>query len=81
MRCVRFVTKWAEEVCLQCWEYSYVYLSVDRREGETAAPEGWCTPIIFAFIRFQEVCGGTRDVYGWSCIRESLLGSLSMSSM
>ena len=58
-----------------------MYLSVDRRLGETAAPEGWCTPIIFAFSRFREVFGGTSDVHGWSCVRESLSGSLSMSSM
>ena len=81
MRCVRSVTKLAEEVCLQCLEYRHVYLSVDRKVGETAAPKGWCTPIIFAFSRFQELCGGTRDVYGWSCIRESLSRSLSISSM
>ena len=81
MRCVRFVAKLAEEVCWRSLEYRHVYLSVDRRVGETAAPEGLCTPIIFAFSRFQEVCGGTRDVYGWSCIRESLSGSLSISPM
>jgi hypothetical protein len=58
-----------------------MYISVDRRVGETAASEGWCTPIICVFTRFQEVRGGTSDVYGWSCMRESLSGSLSMSSM
>ena len=72
MRCVRSATKLAEEVCLQCWEYSHMYLSMDRRVGETAAPEGWCTLIICAFSRFQEVCGGTSDVYGWSRLRKSL---------
>ena len=81
MRCVRSATKLAEEVCLQCWEYSHMYLSVDRRVGETAAPEGWCTPIICAFSRFQKVRGATSDVYGWSRMRESLPGSLSISSV
>ena len=33
------------------------------------------------FNRFQEVFGGTRDVYGSSRLRESLSGSLSLSSM
>jgi hypothetical protein len=33
-------TKLFEDVCLQCWECSHVYLSVERRVGETAAPEG-----------------------------------------
>jgi hypothetical protein len=81
MRCVRSATKLAEEVCLQCWEYSHMYLFVVKRVGEIAAPEVWCTPIICAFGRFQEVCGGTRDVYGWSRMRESLSGSLSVSSL
>jgi hypothetical protein len=81
MRCVRSAAKLAEDVCLQCWEYIHVYLYVDRRVGEIAAPEGWCTTIMCAFSRFQEVCCGTSDVYGWSRMRESLSGSLSMSSM
>ncbi len=33
------------------------------------------------FSRFQEVFGGTRDVYGSARLRESLSGSLSLSSM
>ncbi len=81
MRCVRYASKLANDVCLQCWEYSHMYLSVDRRVGENAFPEGWCTPIMCAFSRFQEVCDGTSDVYGWSRMRESLSGSLSVSSM
>ena len=81
MMCVGSATKLAEDVCLQCWEYRHVYLYVDRRVGEAAAPEGWCTPIMRALSRSHEMCGGTRDVYGWSRIRESLSGSLSMSSM
>jgi hypothetical protein len=81
IRCVKFAAKMAEAVCLQCWECSHVYLSVDRRVGETAAPEGWCTPIVCALSRFHEVCGGTSDVYEWSRMRESLSGSLSVSSM
>ena len=40
MRCVRSATNLAEDVCVRCWEYSHVYLSVDRRVGEAAAPEG-----------------------------------------
>ena len=40
MMCVRYATKLAEDACLQCWEYSHVYLSMDRRVGETAALEG-----------------------------------------
>ena len=40
MRCARSATKLAEDVCLRCCEYSHVYLSVDRRVGETAAPGG-----------------------------------------
>ncbi len=80
MRCVRFATNLAEDVCSQRWEYNHMYLFVDKRVGETAAPEGWFNPIICAFSRFQEVCGGTRDVYGWSCMRESLPRSLSTSS-
>ena len=34
-----------------------------------------------ALSLFQEVFGGTRVVYEASCLRESLLGSLSVSSM
>ncbi len=79
MRCVRSATKLDEEVCFQCCEYSHTYLSVDKRVGETAAREGWYTFIICAFSWIQEVCGGTRDVYGWSFLRESLSGSLSLS--
>jgi hypothetical protein len=79
MRCVRSATKLSKEVCLQCWEYSHMYLSVDKRVDETATPEGGYTPIICVFSRLQEVCGGTRDVYGLSGMRESLSGSLSMS--
>ncbi len=81
MICIRSATKLAAEVCLQCSEYSHAYLSVDKRVGETAAPEGWCTPIMCAFIWLQEVCGGTRDVYGSSRLREYLSGSLSRSLM
>jgi hypothetical protein len=74
MRCVRSVTKLAAEVCLQCWEYSHAYLFVDKRVGETAAPEGWCTPIRCAFRRFQEVCGDTRDVHGSSRLMKPMSG-------
>ncbi len=49
MSCVRSAMKLAAGVCLQCWEYSHAYLFVDKRVGETAAPEGWCTPIMYAF--------------------------------
>ncbi len=43
MRCVRYATKLAAEVCLQCWEHSHAYLLYeDKTVGETAAPEGWC---------------------------------------
>jgi hypothetical protein len=64
MRCVRSVAILASEVCLLCWEYSHAYLSVDKRVSDTAAPEGWCTPIMCVFRLFRVVCGGTRDVYG-----------------
>ena len=41
MRCVRSsATKLVEEVCLQCWDYSHMYIFVDKRVGETAALEG-----------------------------------------
>ena len=36
---------------------------------------------MWALSLFQEVFGGTRVVYGASCLRESLSGSLSVSSM
>ncbi len=79
MRCVRSVMKLDSEVCLQCCEYSHAYLSVDKRVSDTAVPEGWCTPIMCVFRWFQVLCGGTRDVYGSSRLRESLSGSLSMN--
>ncbi len=66
MRCVRSTTKLAAEVCLQCNECSHAYLSVDKRVGETEAPEKWCNHIMCVFRWFLEVCGGTRDVYGSS---------------
>ena len=66
MRCVRSARKLAEEVCLPCWENSYTHLYVNNGVGETMAPEEWCTPIICAFSQFQEVCDGSRDLYGWS---------------
>ena len=81
MQCVRSATKLAEEVRLQCWEYNHMYLSVDKRKSEAAAPERWCTSIICEFSWFQEVCGGTRDVYGWSRMWASLSVSLSGSSI
>ena len=46
IRWARSVMKSAEGVCLQCWEYSHAYLSLDKRVGDTAAPAGWCTPIM-----------------------------------
>ena len=62
IRC-RSTAKLAEAVCLRCWDCSHVYLSVDRRVGETTAPEGWCAPIMCVLSRFQEVCRGASDVY------------------
>ena len=81
MRCVRSVVKSVEGVCFRCWEYSHAYRSVDRRVGEIAAPDWLCTPIICVLSLFQGVSGCTRDAYGASRWRESLSGSLSMSSM
>ncbi len=40
LRCARSAMKSAEEVCLQCWEYSHAYRFVDKRVGDTAAPAG-----------------------------------------
>ena len=36
---------------------------------------------MWALSLFQEVFGGTSVVYGASCLRKSLTGSLSVSSM
>ena len=49
--------------------------------GETAAPVWWCIPIMDVFSLFQDVLGCTRDAYGTFRWRESLSGSLSVSSM
>jgi hypothetical protein len=73
--------KSVEGVCFRCWEYSHAYRSADRRVGETAAPVWLCTPIMCALSLFQDVFGCTRDAYEASRLRESLSGSLSMSSM
>ena len=73
--------KSVEGVCFRCWEYSHAYRSADRRVGETAAPVWLCTPITCALSLFQDVFGCTRDAYEASRLRESLSGSLSMSSM
>ena len=73
--------KSVEGVCFWCWEYSHAYRSTDRRVGEIAAPVCLCTPIICVFSLFQGVFGCTSDAYGASRCRESLSGSLSMSSM
>ncbi len=49
--------------------------------GETAAPDGRCTPIVLVLGLFQVVLGGTRVVYEIGPRREFLSGSLSVSSM
>ena len=73
--------KSVEEVCFRCWEYSHAYLSADMRVGEIVVPVWQCTPIICVLSLFQGVFGCTRDVYGAFRWRESLSGSLSLSSM
>ncbi len=73
--------KSVELVCVRCWEYSHAHRSADRRVGEIAAPVWLCTPIMRALSLFQDVFVGTIDAYGASRWRESLSGSLSMSSM
>ena len=73
--------KSVERVCFRCWEYSHAYRSSDRRVGEIAAPVWLCTPIMCVFSLFQDVFGCSRDAYGAFRWRESLSGSLSMSSM
>jgi len=49
--------------------------------GEVAATDGRCTPILLVVSLFQVVFGGTCVVYEVGRGRESMSGSLSVSSM
>ena len=58
--------KSVEGVCLQCWEYSHAYLSLDRRVGDTAALWGdvplSCERLACSMMCLveQEICMGRR---------------------
>ncbi len=58
-----------------------MYLSRDSSVGETVAPDGRCILILLVVSLFQVVLGGTCAVYEVGRGRESLSGSLSVSSM
>ena len=49
--------------------------------GEAEVPNGRWIPILRVFVLFHDVLGGTNVVYAEACGRESLFGSLSVSSM
>ena len=49
--------------------------------GEADAPDGRCTPIPLVLCLFQMVRGGTNVMYAIGFGKETLFGSLSMSSM
>ena len=61
--------------------YSHLYLSGGSSVGEAAAPDGRCTPILLLVSLFHVVLGGTCVAYEAGRGRESLSGSLSVSSM
>jgi len=49
--------------------------------GEAEAPDARWIPILWVFVLFHDMLGGTNVVYDEECGRESLSGSLSVSSM
>ncbi len=64
-----------------CWWWSQSYLSGEMSVGEAAASDGRWIPILWVFVLFHDVLGGTSVVCAEECGRESLSRALSVSSM